>query len=321
MKAVICTLIIALLPLIQLSSAGRRSLPGGGDAMLFLPVQQSCSATGLKASSVRETKATLSYSVKGSQVTGFGVCYGKTEGPSLRNSTIIKSYVGDPRDIPMGVSFKESVTDLDTATTYHARAYIMDSGGKVYYSEEISFTTEKEEDFSSILNGPKVDYYPNGQVARRYTVKDGVPQGSYKAYSDSGKIVSDQYLVDGVPNGMTRTFWSNGNIRSEVQYVDGLPQGESKEYYQNGNIKAESMCSGEMDKLTCQTRQYYEEGGLRSETSMSRGEFTYAITYDKEGRVTSEQKPGSIISYSYDNDGWKHTSINGEKCQCARCNQ
>ena len=141
MKAVICTLIIALLPLTQLSSAGRRSLPGAGEALLFPPVQQPCSATGLKASSVRETKATFSYSVKGTQVTGFGVCYGKTEGPSLRNSTIIKSYVGDPRDIPMGVSFKEAVTDLDTATTYHARAYIMDSGGKVYYSEEISFTT------------------------------------------------------------------------------------------------------------------------------------------------------------------------------------
>jgi antitoxin component YwqK of YwqJK toxin-antitoxin module len=320
MKAVICTLIIALLPLIQLSSAGGRLLPGGGEAMLSLPVQQSCSATGLKASSVRETKATFSYSVKGSQVTGFGVCYGKSEAPSLRNSTIIKSYVGEPRDIPMGVSFKESVTDLDTATTYHARAYIMDSGGKVYYSEEISFTTEKKEDFSDILNGPKTDYHPNGQVARRYTVKDGVPQGSYKAYSDSGKIVSDQYLVDGIPNGMTRTFYSNGNVRSEIQYVDGLPQGESKEYFENGNIKNESMISGEMDKLSTSSKQYYEEGGLRSETITSMGEFVYSITYDKEGRVTSEQKPGTIISYWYDREGSKHSSINGEKCQCAKCN-
>ncbi|MRR24377.1 toxin-antitoxin system YwqK family antitoxin [bacterium] len=320
MKALICTLIIALLHFIQSSPAGGRLFTGGVEAPFSLPLQVSCSATGLKASSIRETKVTFSYSVKGSQVTGFGVCYGKTEAPSLRNSAIIKSYVGDARDIPMGVSFKESVTDLDTATTYFARAYIVDSGGKVYYSEEISFTTEKKEDFSSILNGPKVDYHPNGQVARRYTVKDGVPQGSYRSYSDSGKIVSDQYLVDGVPNGMTKTFYSNGNIRSEVQYVDGLPQGESKEFYPNGNLKSESMISGEMDRLSIQSKQYYEEGGLKSETITSMGDFVYSITYDEEGRVTSEQKPGTIISYWYDRDGAKHSSINGEKCQCAKCN-
>lgn len=320
MRAIIRILMIALLPLISLNLAGERLSPGGDDELVFSSIQEPCSATGLKASSVRENKANLSYSVKGTKVTGFGVCYGKTRSPSLRDATIIKSYVGEARDIPMGVSFKESAADLDTATTYYARAYIIDSGGKVYYSEEISFTTEKEEDFSSILNGPKVDYYPNGQVARRYTVKDGVPQGSYKSYSDSGKIVSDQYLVDGVPNGMTRTFYSNGNVRSEVQYVDGLPQGDVKEFYESGSIKSEGMISGEMDKLTGTTKQYYEDGGLRSSTIMAQGEFVYSITFDKEGRVTSEQKPGSIISYSYDNDGWKHTSINGEKCQCARCN-
>lgn len=312
---------IALLPLISLNLAGERLSPGSDDELVFSSIQEPCSATGLKASSVRENKANLSYSVKGTKVTGFGVCYGKTRSPSLRDATIIKSYVGEARDIPMGVSFKESAADLDTATTYYARAYIIDSGGKVYYSEEISFTTEKEEDFSSILNGPKVDYYPNGQVARRYTVKDGVPQGSYKSYSDSGKIVSDQYLVDGLPNGITRTFYSNGNVRSEMQYVDGLPQGDIREYYENGNIKSEGMISGEMDKLTSTTKQYYEEGGLRSSTTMAQGEFVYSITYDKEGRVTSEQKPGTTISYWYDRNGAKHSSINGEKCQCGICNR
>lgn len=315
------TVMIALLPLITLSSAGEMLSRDEGERLIFISPQQSCSATGLKASSVKETKANLSFSVKGTQVTGFGVCFGKSQPPSLRNATVQRSYTGEARDIPVAVSFKESVTDLDTATTYYARAYIIDSGGKVYYSEEISFTTEKKEDTSGLLNGPKTDYYPNGNVARRYTVKDGVPFGSFKSYSDSGKIVSDQYLVDGVPNGITRTFYSNGNLRSEMQYVDGLPQGESKEYYENGSIKSEGMISGEMDKLSTQIKQYFEEGGLKSESITSNGEFVYSITYDKEGRVTSEQKPGSIISYWYDRDGAKHSSINGEKCQCPKCNK
>jgi len=321
MKVMIHTVMIALLPLIPLNSAGEILSRNFGAGLTIISHQQTCSATGLKASSVKETKANLSFSVKGIQVTGFGVCYGKSESPSLRNATVQRSYTGDARDLPMGVSFKEYVTDLDTATTYYARAYIIDSGGKVYYSEQISFTTVKKDDFSSVLNGPKVDYHPNGQVSRRYTVKDGVPYGSYKTYSDSGKIVSDQYLVDGVPNGPALTFFSNGNVRSEIQYVDGLPKGKSKEYYENGNIKSEGMINGDMDKLTSQMKQYYEEGGLKSETMMANGEFVSSTTYDKEGRITSEQKPGSIISYSYDRDGWRHTSINGEKCQCGRCKQ
>jgi antitoxin component YwqK of YwqJK toxin-antitoxin module len=320
MRAIFRIILTALLLLMPLYLAGECFSTHGGEKLAVLTLQQACSATGLKTSSVKETKASLGFSVKGTQVTGFGICYGKNQSPSLRNSEIIKSYTGEPRDIPMDVSFKESVTDLDTATTYYARAYIIDNGGKVYYSEEISFTTEKKEDFSSLLNGPKTEYYPNGKVARRYSVKDGVPDGSYKSYSDSGYIVFDQYLVDGVPDGMTRTFYSNGQVRSEVQYVDGLPQGESKEFYKNGNLKSESMCSGEMDKLSCQIRQYYEEGGIRSETIMSDGEFVSSVTYDKEGRVTSEQKPGLIISYWWDRDGAKHTSINGEKCQCSKCN-
>lgn len=321
MKAMIPTVMIALLSLIPLSSAGEILSRDGGEAFIFLSPQQPCSATGLKASSVKETKANLSFSVKGTQVTGFGVCFGKTQSPSLRDATVQRTYTGDARDITMGVSFKEYVTDLEKATTYYARAYIVDSGGKVYYSDEVSFTTEKEEDFSNILNGPRTEYYPNGMVSKRYTLKDGVPDGSYKFYSDSGKIVSDQYLVDGVPNGITRTFYSNGNVRSEMQYVDGLPSGESKEFYPNGNIKSESMTSGEMDRLSVQSKQYYEEGGLKSESIMSMGEFVFAITYDNEGRVTSEQKPGTIISYWYDRDGSKHSSINGEKCQCAKCNK
>ena len=310
----------ALLLLIAMSSEAERLIPAAWHDLVSLSLQQSCTATGLKASAIREDRAKLEYSVKGAGVTGFGVCWSTGSSPSLQSGNSLKSYEDEARDVPVEVSFSESLTDLESGTKYYARAYVTDSGGKVYYSEEINFTTEKKEDFSSMLNGPKTDYHPNGQVARRYTMKDGVLQGSYKSYSDSGKIVSDQTLVDGIPNGTTRTFYGNGNVRSEVQYVDGLPQGGSKEYYENGNIKSESMISGEMDKLSVQSKQYYEEGGLRSESIMSQGEFVYAITYDKEGRVTSEQKPGNNISYSYDNDGWKHTSINGDKCQCARCN-
>jgi len=321
MRAVISLLIINLvIPLMSVApESDQVSLPEGPRG-IFITAQPSCSVTGLKASSVTKDRAKLSYSVKGAGVTGFGLCWGTGGSPSLETGTILKSYEDEARDIPSEVSFTESVTDLEAGTRYTARAYVTESGGHIYYSEEISFTTEKKDDFSSILTGPKTDYHPNGKIARKYTVKDGVPYGSIKSYSDSGNIIMDQNFVDGLPNGSCVTYYGNGQVQSESNYVDGLPQGLRKEYYMNGNIKSEIDCTGEMDNLTCTSKVYFENGGLRSETNTSNGELLSSVTYDQQGRIMSEEKPGNSVSYSYDRDGHKHTSVNGAKCQCARCN-
>ncbi len=321
MRAAISFLIITLVILLMsFAPEGDQAPPPEGPWVRHINEQPTCSVTGLKASSVTEKRAKLDYSVKGAGVTGFGVCWSKSGSPSLESGKMLKSYEDEARDVPVEVSFSESLTDLEAGTTYYARAYVTDSGGHVYYSEEVSFTTEKKEDFSSSLNGPKTDYHPNGKVARKYTVKDGVPNGSVKSYSDSGNIIMDQHYVDGIPNGPCVTYFSNGQVQSESNYVDGLPQGLRKEYYMNGNIKSEIDCTGEMDNLTCSSKVYYENGGLRSESRTSNGELLSSVTYDDQGRIMSEQKPGNIVSYWYDRDGNKHTSVNGGKCQCNICN-
>ncbi len=322
MRVVIPVLIMTLvMPLMSFVPEGEPLSPYYGPCGKQITVQPSCSVTGLKASSVTKNRAKLDYSVKGAGVTGFGVCWGISGSPSLESGTMLKSYEDEARDVPVEVSFSESLTGLEAGTTYHARAYVTDSGGHIYYSEEVSFTTEKKEDFSSSLNGPKTDYHPNGKVARKYTVKDGVPNGSVKSYSDSGNIMMDQHFVDGIPNGSCITYYSNGKVQSESNYVNGLPQGLRKEYYMNGNIKSEIDCTGEMDNLTCSSKVYYENGGLRSESKTSGGELLSAVTYDDQGRIMSEQRPGNIISYWYDRDGDKHSSINGARCQCAKCSR
>ncbi len=163
------------------------------------------------------------------------------------------------------------------------------------------------------LNGPKKEYYQNGKVMKEYTLKDGKIEGSYRTYDELGRLVSDQYCRGGVPDGFMKTFYPSGQLKSEgVVRPDGDISGPSKEYYENGTIKTESMISGKFPNISTQTKIYSEDGKLRSESTTSNGELVYAITYDTEGRVTSEQKPGQIISHWYERDtGKKHTSING----------
>ena len=163
------------------------------------------------------------------------------------------------------------------------------------------------------LNGLKKEYYPNGKIMREYTLKDGKVDGSYKFYDELGRLVSDQYYKDGEPNGVLKTFYPSGQLKSVGSMKPGGDiSGPTLEYYENGTLKSESMISGQAPNFSTQTKIYSEDGKLRSESTTSNGEFVYAVTYDKEGRVTSEQKPGQIISYWYENEtGKKHTSING----------
>lgn len=279
----------------------------------------SCSVTGLKATSVHETRASFNYQLKGSQIIEFGICY-NTEGEPTASSLKVVDYQDEPKDVPDYISFKTSIRGLTQATKYFVKAYVKSSGGEVSYSDEVEFSTPKEIDYAAMLNGPKVENYPNGQVMRKYNLKDGKPDGLYQFYNDSGRLVSEQYLKEGIPDGLTTTFYRDGTKQSVTNFKDGLPQGESSTYYPNGTTKSKSMCTGDLTKPTCESKVYYPEGGLKTESAIANGEFVYAISYDKDGRVTSEEKPGSNISYSYDEDGWKHTSINGEKCQCSKCN-
>lgn len=163
------------------------------------------------------------------------------------------------------------------------------------------------------LNGPKKEYYPNGKIMREYTLKEGKVEGSYKFYDELGRLVSDQYYQDGEPNGIVRTYYPSGQLKTVSSLKpEGDVSGPTQEYYDDGVLKSDGIISGKIPFLSSQTKQYTRDGKLKSETTVSNGEFMYAVTYDDQGRVTSEQKPGNIISYWYERDtGKKHTVING----------
>jgi antitoxin component YwqK of YwqJK toxin-antitoxin module len=162
------------------------------------------------------------------------------------------------------------------------------------------------------LNGPKKEYYPSGKVCKEYILENGKISGSYKFFSEKGHLVSDQNFVDGEPNGYLKTYYENGQLKSEVNMKpDGDISGPSKEYFENGTLKKESNLTGDPRAYSGKTTLYFEDGKLCKEITVSEGKLVIGISYDKEGRVTSEESDGKNISYWYENNGKKHTVING----------
>jgi uncharacterized protein len=162
-----------------------------------------------------------------------------------------------------------------------------------------------------IINGHKTDYYPNGKRMREYDVTDGVPQGSYKFYNENGVLILDQYLTDGFPNGYYRTYFDNGQLQFEGFMKDGQFDGPSKEYYRNGTIKRNSNVTGPALSASGTITDYNEDGIVVSITNLANGKPVMVKTYFADGRPKGEQSEGKMVSYWYDFDGNKHTSING----------
>lgn len=293
----------------------------------------SCSAGNLKVSQINPAEATFSYIAHGSQVSEHGVCYGTEPNPMRISSKKVRAYKGIPVDLPdANTLFTVTAEQLKPATKYYARAYVKNSNEETFYSNEINFTTAvantivKQNNTDSLsgitqdtaalgeyrrFNGIQTEKYENGNLMRVYSLKNGKLSGSFKFFNDKGQLVTDQNFEAGEPNGYYRTYYENGQLRSEMNMINGVQEGASKEYYENGNLKMESNCSGPPFQASGQIKVYYEDGKLRTETTITNGVSKLAIGYDREGRIVYEQSPGNNISYWYDRNGARHTSING----------
>lgn len=89
----------------------------------------------------------------------------------------------------------------------------------------------------------------------------------------------------------------------EQNYENGVPQGLSKEYYENVTLKSESNLTGEPWEYSGYTNTFYEDGKKHTESQIRHGEITSSVSYDREGRVSSEYTGGTTYDYWYEENG------------------
>ncbi len=93
------------------------------------------------------------------------------------------------------------------------------------------------------LQGEKLTYYDNGQIAEKANYKNGELQGERLLYSVKGVVLEHLTYDNGELHGPAKFYNGKGELMSEGSYRRDKHSGIWK-YYENGNLKEEKDFSG-----------------------------------------------------------------------------
>ena len=107
-----------------------------------------------------------------------------------------------------------------------------------YHKNSDKIMTLETYDENGVLQGDKLVYYDNGQLAEKATYVDGKMEGVSEVYSLKGVVLKTFIYENGELHGPTKSFNGKGELLSEGQYKRGKKTGVWK-FYENNNLVEE----------------------------------------------------------------------------------
>ena len=112
------------------------------------------------------------------------------------------------------------------------------------------------------VEGRWEEYYANGRLMTKGTIKDGEPDGPYEHYYENGRLMTKGTMKDGEEEGRWEEYDENGELMTKRTYRAGGYDGPSERYDENGQLQLKSTYKdGVVDG---RTEEYYENGRLKT---------------------------------------------------------
>jgi antitoxin component YwqK of YwqJK toxin-antitoxin module len=119
------------------------------------------------------------------------------------------------------------------------------------------------------VEGRWEDYYEDGQLKTKGTMKDGEPDGPYEHYDENGRLMTKGTMKDGEVEGPWEEYDENGQLMTKRTYRAGGYDGPSERYDENGQLQLKSTYKdGVVDGWT---EEYYENGRLKTKATYKDG--------------------------------------------------
>jgi antitoxin component YwqK of YwqJK toxin-antitoxin module len=97
------------------------------------------------------------------------------------------------------------------------------------------------------FTGVGLEHYPNRQLARRVSFKNGLKEGETRTYSDLGKLTSIGRFHKGLRNGLQEMWYIEGPKQQEDRYVNGVLEGVQTKWHLNGRVfREENFKKGQL---------------------------------------------------------------------------
>lgn len=105
-----------------------------------------------------------------------------------------------------------------------------------YYHDGSEKVMMTENYTNGFLNGPRIVYYPNGEIAEKAEYVDGKLHGEFFMYSEDGVILEYLTYDNGELHGPAKFYNGKGELVTEGNYKRDMHHGIWN-YYQNGKLK------------------------------------------------------------------------------------
>lgn len=86
------------------------------------------------------------------------------------------------------------------------------------------------------------EFYPNGNIKREVSFKNGVQHGLGSSYLPDGKLLMRGNLINGLQDGVWKKFYPNGNVEIKLTFENGNREGLKEVFDETGKIKSKEWC-------------------------------------------------------------------------------
>lgn len=124
-------------------------------------------------------------------------------------------------------------------------------------------------DHSLPFTGTLVEYYPNGRLRSRSSVREGRLDGLSLGWNPEGGLQVREHFIDGQSHGLRVRWAEDGSKVSETPVVNAVVQGTFRKWHLDGRLAIEaSFVDGKPHGVS---RAWDREGQLVSEVDMRAG--------------------------------------------------
>lgn len=129
------------------------------------------------------------------------------------------------------------------------------------------------------INGPGLEYYPDGKKQREYAMKNEEFEGKFTSWFSNGQIEISTSYVNGLESGKHVEYFESGKPQLETTYVKGKISGLMMLYFEDGKTRK----AIKYDPLTfnlIEEKEYARNGQLKFERILISGLQYKSVTYD-----------------------------------------